>query len=89
MNIKNRLSKLQKLTNVGGGFCACPSTRKVETYWADLGVESNDPTPQLYGSPVADNCSVCRKPIKKEQIIIQGVDHTTKDRFPEEWESSK
>lgn len=89
MNIKNRLNKLQKITNAFGKFCACLSTPKTEVYLASLGADSNDPTPRLCGEPVSDNCPVCRKPVEKEQIIIQGVDDTTKDRFPEEWNRSR
>jgi hypothetical protein len=57
-------------------------------YQADLSEDSDTSEPVLTGEPVPDVCADCRKPIEKRKIILQLCDHTTKDRFPDEWQNS-
>lgn len=83
MNLKNRIKKLEKTTDTDG-FCAC---RKIwmETYFQDLSEDSENIEPVLHSEPAPDVCKQCNKPTRKEQMIIQFVDNTTIERFPEEW----
>jgi hypothetical protein len=84
MNILNRLKKLETVTD-DSTVCACFPQIRVEMYQADLSEDSDTSEPVLTGEPVPDVCADCRKPIEKRKIIVQLCDHTTKDRFPDEW----
>jgi hypothetical protein len=84
--IKNRLRKLEKAGD-NSTVCACYPQIRVEVYQADLSEDSDTSEPVLTGEPVPNICPVCRKPIEKRKIILQLCDHTTKDRFPDEWQS--
>lgn len=83
MNLKGRIKKLEKTTNIDG-FCAC---RKIwtETFWQDLTEDSKNTEPVLNGKSVPDICERCNSLTRKEQMVIQLVDSTTKEGFPEEW----
>jgi ABC-type uncharacterized transport system auxiliary subunit len=88
MNILSRLKKLETLVTPAAGnstVCACFPQRNVEFYDADLSENSESGEPVLTGESIADICPKCGKTIKKQQIIIQFCDRTTRDRFPEEW----
>lgn len=87
MNIKSRLRKLENEMIGGSTVCSCSFQNKFETYYQDLSSDSENTEPVLLGEPMPDLCTNCRKPIEKQQIIIQGVDGTTKDRFPEQWQA--
>lgn len=87
MNLRNRLKKLERAGD-DSTVCECYPQRNVEIYFADLSKKSNTSEPVLSGEPVPDICPDCRKPIEKQQIIIQGVDGTTQDRFPEQWQAN-
>lgn len=88
MNIKNRINKLESLSNVSS-FCSCRNIDKSEFYCSDFTEESTDPAPQIIGDKVIpDVCPQCGKPIEKSRTIIQLWDDTTKDRFPDEWNQS-
>ncbi|MDQ3748645.1 MAG: hypothetical protein M3367_06495 [Acidobacteriota bacterium] len=47
--------------------------------------DSESSEPVLSGEPLPDVCPNCRKPIEKNQIIVQICDGTTPERFPAEW----
>lgn len=88
MNIKSRLKKLETVTD-SSTVCACYPQR-YETFSQDLGEDAPlDSQPILTSKPVPDICPVCRKPTEKNSIVVQFVDGTTKDRFPEHWNRNK
>jgi len=87
MNLKTRITKIEKAMMPSGGFCCCRDVKKTEIWLADLGEDSDTSEPWFEGESVADCCAKCRQPIEKQVIVLQGVDHTTKDRFPAEWEA--
>ncbi len=87
MNIKNRLKRLENEMIGDSTVCSCFPKSRTELYSADLSADSESSEPVLIGKPVPDICQDCRKPIKKQQIILQFVDGTTKDRFPKEWQA--
>lgn len=84
MNIETRIKKLEK-TNNPNGVCDC-RIRRTEIYLQDLSASSTDTEPRASGEPVPGVCPACRKPIEKQMLIIQAVDHSTKTRFPAEWQ---
>ena len=86
MNLKTRIAKIEKAIAPGNGFCQCRDVRKKEIWFADLSAESDTTEPSFEGQPVPDTCEKCRRPIEKQIIVLQLVDQTTKDRFPEEWD---
>ncbi len=89
MNLKNRLKKLERITD-DSTVCECFPQRNTETYMLDLGEDAPlDSQPVLSGKPVPDVCPDCRKPIEKRKIILQLCDQTTKERFPEQWQANK
>lgn len=88
MNILSRLKKLENKIIDTSTVCGCVPQRNAEIYKADLSEDSNSSEPILWSEPVPDVCPDCRKPIEKQKIIIQGCDHTTKDRFPNEWRTN-
>lgn len=88
MNIKNRLKKLENVVIDNSAVCGCYPQRNTEIYYQDLSEDAQTNEPQLNGEPVPEVCPFCRKPMVKQVITIQGVDNTTKDRFPEEWEAN-
>ncbi len=55
------------------------------SFFRDLSKDSENTEPVLSGEAVPEVCPLCGKPTVKQIIIIQGVDNTTKDRFPAEW----
>ncbi len=87
MNIKNRLKKLEGKKNNASVNCECRDVRKLETYMQDLSEKAETNEPKLTGKPVPDICLFCRKPIEKDILTIQLVDHSTKERFPEHWQA--
>jgi len=89
MNIKNRLKKLENEVIDDSTVCACFPQKNTETWKADLGADSNTSEPELLGEPVPEVCDRCGKQINKDVIILQFVDETTKDRFPNEWNKGK
>jgi hypothetical protein len=90
MNIRNRLKKLEKGLINDSTICACNPHRNTEIYLQDLGEDApRQSEPKLSGEPVPDICLRCRKPIEKRKIILQLCDHTTKDRFPQEWNANR
>ena len=68
MNIKNRLTKLENVTNINSEFCNCFGSR-TEFYLQLSEVEE----PELISPAISDICAKCRKPIEKEMIIIEAV----------------
>jgi hypothetical protein len=89
MNLRNRLKKLENVVIDDSAFCDCRPRKVFEIYKANLSEDSNSSEPVLTSEPVPDICPDCRKPIEKTQIIFQSCDHTTKDRFPEEWQANR
>ncbi len=83
--IKNRLKKLERVTD-NSTVCAC-YPQHIETYIQDLGEDALTNEPVLTGEPNPKICPDCNKPTKKNSIIVQLVDGTTKDRFPDEWKA--
>lgn len=73
MNIKNRITSLEKKTGTEG-FCNCKGTLKTEIYTQDLTEDSADREKHLIGEPVPETCEMCRKLINKQASIIQLVD---------------
>lgn len=66
MNMKNRLQKLENATNVSSEYCRHFGLQtEVEVRSADA--------KELKASAIPDFCEKCRKPIRSERIIIQGV----------------
>ncbi len=84
--IKNRLKKLETVTG-SSTVCACYPQR-FETYTQDLSADAATSEPVLTSNPIPDICPVCHKPTEKNSIIVQFVDGTTKDRFPDEWKAN-
>ena len=87
MNIQNRLRKLEDKTKVSEVYCQCGGSQGYEMLLADLSVESDTAEPEAPRNVVPDTCPQCRKPVQKKQIILQLCDQTTRNRFPEEWNS--
>jgi hypothetical protein len=88
MQIITRLNKLEQQTGADSPVCVCYPQRNTESYIQNLGADAPlDSSPVLIGSAVPDICDRCGKPVEKQIIIIQGVDKTTKERFPGEWEA--
>jgi hypothetical protein len=81
MNLKRRITKLEKATN-SDGLCACDFVKRTEMFLQDLREDAEMNEPMLSGESVPDVCPQCRKPIDKQQIIIQLCYQTTKERFP-------
>lgn len=89
MNLRNRLKKLERAGD-DSTVCECYPQRNTEIYTRDLGEDAPlDSQPVLTSEPVPDVCADCRKPIEKRKIIVQLCDHTTKDRFPEQWQANR
>jgi len=86
MNIKSRLDKLSSEVIGDSSVCVC-YPQKFEVYTQDLGEDAEHNEPVLSGKPTPDVCPVCRKPNEKNSIIVQLVDGTSKDRFPDEWKA--
>jgi hypothetical protein len=86
MNIKNRVLKLEKVAKPGG-FCSCRNVQKIETWTQDLTEDADDHEKRLMSREVPDVCDQCQKPIEKRQIILQLCDQTTKDIFPEKFQT--
>ena len=86
MNILNRLKKLETVIDPAA-VCACYPQIRIEIYKADLGADSNSSELTLDGEPVPGICPDCRKPTEKRKIILQLCDHTTQERFPDEWKA--
>lgn len=83
MNIKNRLKKLETISD-DSAFCAC-FPQRFETYIQDLGEKAPlDSQPYLTSEPVPDVCLTCRRQTEKNTVVVQIVDGTTKNRFPSE-----
>ncbi len=85
MNILNRLKKLETVTD-DSTVCAC-YPQYIETYIQDLGEDAEHNEPVLTSKPIPEICPNCRKIVEKNKIIVQLCDQTTKNRFPEEWQS--
>jgi hypothetical protein len=83
--IKNRLKKLE-MASGNNELCAC-YPQYIETYIRDLGEDAEHNEPVLTSKPIPGICPVCCKQTEKTSIIVQLVDGTTKDRFPDEWNS--
>jgi hypothetical protein len=89
MTIKNRLKTVEEKMNITNSeFCAC-YPQHFETYTQDLGADAEHNEPVLTSKPTPEICPVCRKPTEKNRIIVQLVDGTTKDCFPDEWKANK
>ena len=86
MNIRNRLRKLETEVIDDSTVCACYPQVRTELWIADLSEKSESSEPVLMGEAAPDTCPDCGRPIEKHKIIIQGCDHTTPERFPEEWD---
>jgi hypothetical protein len=91
MNIKGKIKKLEDKLNVNSEFCTCFSYKgkvfpHTEFYHQDLSVDSADTTPILQGEGVPDICEKCGKSVEKKQIIIQFIDASSKENFPELFE---
>jgi hypothetical protein len=86
MNIRNRLKKLENEVIDDSPVCVC-FPQFAETYMRDLGENSNGNELVLISEAVPDLCPNCRKIVEKNKIIVRICDQTTKDRFPEEWQS--
>ncbi len=87
MNIKNRLKKLERVTD-DSAVCVC-FPQHFSFFIQDLSADAEHNEPVLSGKPVPDICPDCCKPTEKNSITIQGVDGTTKDRFPEIWNANR
>jgi hypothetical protein len=87
MNILHRLKKLERVTD-NSTVCACYPQR-FETYTQDLSEDAATNEPVLTSKPVPEICPVCCKQTEKNSIIVQLVDGTTKDRFPEYWNANR
>lgn len=81
------MKKLENAVIDDSTVCGCRPQTIFEIYRTDLSEDSNSSEPVLTSRQAPDVCPDCRKPIEKQVIIIQGVDHTTKDRFPDEWKA--
>jgi hypothetical protein len=89
MNISNRLKKLEHLAIDDSTVCECYPQRLTEIQIRDLGEDAPlDSQPVSTGDPVPDVCPDCGNPAGKRIIILNLCDHTTKDRFPDEWEAN-
>lgn len=88
MNIKGKIKRLEDKLNVNSEFCACFSHKgivfpRTEIYHQNFSKDSPDTTPILQGEPIPDFCEKCGKAVEKNQIIIQFVDASTKENYPE------
>lgn len=87
--IKTRLKTIEEKMNITNSeFCAC-FPQHFEIYTQDLGEDAEHSEIVLTSKPTPDVCPVCRKPTEKNRIIVQLVDGTTKNRFPDEWKANK
>jgi hypothetical protein len=87
MNIKNRLRKLETVTD-DSTVCAC-FPQHVSVFIQDLGADAETNEPVLSGKHAPDVCPDCFKPTEKNSITVQIVDGTTKDNFPDEWKKNQ
>jgi hypothetical protein len=89
MTIKNRLKTVEKKMSITNSeFCGC-FPQHFEIYTQSLCEDARTSEPLLTSKPTPDVCSRCNKPTEKNRIIVQIVDVTTKDRFPDEWKANK
>lgn len=86
MNIKSRIKKIENQI-IGGRFefCGCFPQFNTEIYLQDLSAGAKSSEAVLSGEVVSEVCLRCRKTIEKQKIIIRFCDHSTKTRFPVEW----
>ena len=74
MNIKNRLEKLEKTSNLDSEFCACPREMVTSVIYPDL-----DRTEEEYQQLIAEAekpeyCDQCRKRIEKKLIVVEYIE---------------
>jgi hypothetical protein len=84
MTLKNRIKRLESEVINDSTVCAC-YPQFVETYVRDLSIDALTNEPVLTSESRPDICPACGKQTVKNSITINLVDSTTKERFPEEW----
>ncbi len=71
MNIKNRLEKLEKESNLDSEYCACPREIVTGVIYPDLSRTEEESQRLIAEAEKPEFCEKCRRQIEKKLIVVE------------------